>query len=44
MVTKKKNPWLVHMAKVRKDNPKIKDVKILAAMGKKTYKPIIKMK
>ena len=34
----KKNPWIVHLAKVRKENPKIKDIKKLAALAKKTYK------
>lgn len=34
----KVNPWLVHLAKVRKENPKIKDVKQLAKLAKKTYK------
>lgn len=38
----KVNPWLTHMQKVRKDNPKIKDFKKLAAIGKKTYKVIKK--
>lgn len=33
-----KNPWLKHLAKVRKDNPKIKDVSKLAKLAKKTYK------
>lgn len=32
------NPWLVHLAKVRKANPKIKSVSELAALAKKTYK------
>jgi len=40
MATKKKNPWMVHLAKVRKDNPKIKDVVKLSKMAKKTYKCI----
>jgi hypothetical protein len=35
MITKIKNPWLAHMAQVRKDNPKIKDV---VRIGKKSYK------
>lgn len=34
----KTNPWLVHLAKVRKANPKIKDVAKLAVLAKKTYK------
>jgi hypothetical protein len=33
-----KNKWLIHLTKVRKENPKIKDVKILAKLAKKTYK------
>lgn len=33
-----KNPWLAHLAKVRKDNPKEKDVAKLAKLAKKTYK------
>lgn len=32
------NPWLLHLAKIRKQNPKIKDVKVLAKLAKKTYK------
>ena len=31
------NKWLVHLAKVRKENPKVKDIKILAKMAKKSY-------
>jgi hypothetical protein len=37
-MAKTKNPWLVHLAKVRKANPKVKDVKALAKLAKKTYK------
>lgn len=37
---KKCNPWLVHMAKVRKANPKVKDFKTLSKLGKRTYKPM----
>lgn len=37
---KTKNPWMLHLAKVRKENPKIKDVKKLAKLAKKTYKPV----
>ena len=33
-----KNPWLIHLAKVRKQNPKIKDVAQLAKIAKKSYK------
>ena len=36
---KKNNPWLVHLAKVRKANPKVKDVGKLAKLAKMTYKP-----
>ena len=32
------NPWMVHLAKVRKQNPKIKDVAQLAKLAKKSYK------
>jgi len=39
---KSKNPWMIHLAKVRMDNPKIKDVGALAKLAKKTYKPIKK--
>ncbi len=35
---KTKNPWMTHLAKVRKANPKIKDVTLLAKLAKKTYK------
>ena len=37
-MVKKTTPWLVHLAKCRKDNPKIKDVGKLAKLAKKTYK------
>jgi hypothetical protein len=33
-----KNKWLAHLAKVRRANPKIKDVAQLARLAKKTYK------
>lgn len=36
--TKKINPWMIHLAKVRKENPEIKDVKKIAFLAKKTYK------
>jgi len=36
-MVKKKNPWLVHLAKCRKDNPKVKDVKQLAKLARKSY-------
>jgi hypothetical protein len=39
---KTKNPWLVHLSKIRAENPKIKDVKKLSQIAKKTYKPIKK--
>lgn len=32
------NKWLVHLAKVRKENPKVKDIVKLAKIAKKTYK------
>jgi hypothetical protein len=32
------NKWIVHLAKVRKENPKVKDIKLLAKLAKKTYK------
>jgi hypothetical protein len=34
----KKNPWLVHLAKCRKDNPKVKSVTEIISIAKKTYK------
>jgi hypothetical protein len=43
-MAKTKNPWMVHLAKVRKANPKITDVKKLSALAKKTYVPIKKKK
>jgi hypothetical protein len=36
------NKWLVHLAKVRKANPKVKDVAVLSKIAKKTYKPVKK--
>ena len=33
------NKWLVHLAKVRKDNPKIKDIVKLSKIAKASYKP-----
>jgi hypothetical protein len=36
---KSKNPWILHLSKVRKANPKIKDVAKLAKLAKSTYKP-----
>jgi len=35
---KSKNPWLVHLAKARKENPKVKDVVKLSKIAKSTYK------
>jgi len=35
---KTQNKWLLHLAKVRKENPKIKDVSQIAKLAKKTYK------
>ena len=35
---KTKNPWMVHLAAVRKANPKIKDVTKIAKLAKSTYK------
>ena len=32
------NKWLVHLAKCRKQHPKIKDVGKLAKLAKKSYK------
>lgn len=37
MVVKKVNPWLVHLAKIRKANPQIKDVAKLAKIAKSSY-------
>lgn len=37
-MAKNKNPWLSHLADVRKENPKIKDVGKLASLAKKSYK------
>ena len=34
----KSNPWLIHLAKTRKANPKIKSVVELSKIAKKTYK------
>lgn len=36
-MVKKVNPWLVHLAKVRRANPQIKDVSKLAKLAKRTY-------
>ena len=32
------NKWILHLSKVRKANPKIRDFKALALLAKKTYK------
>jgi len=32
------NKWMQHLAKVRKANPKIKDVGAMSKLAKKTYK------
>lgn len=32
------NKWLEHLAKIRKENPDIKDIKKLAKIAKSTYK------
>jgi len=33
----KQNKWMVHLAKVRKENPKIKNVVELSKIAKKSY-------
>ena len=38
-MAKKLNEWMLHLARVRKANPKIKDVAALAKLAKKTYVP-----
>jgi len=35
---KTKNKWLIHLAKVRKANPKVKKVSLIAKLAKKSYK------
>lgn len=35
---KTKNPWMIHLAKVRRENPKIKDVAKLSKIAKQSYK------
>jgi len=37
-----KNKWMEHLAKTRKENPKIKDVAKIAKLAKASYKPIKK--
>jgi len=44
MKKKSNNPWIKHMAKTRKANPKIKDFKTIANLAKKSYKPVKVMK
>ena len=39
---KKANPWMVHLAKTRKENPTCKSVVKLSKIAKKTYKPVKK--
>jgi hypothetical protein len=39
-----KNAWLLHLKKIRAENPKIKDVKTIAKLAKKTYVPAAKKK
>lgn len=38
--TMAQNKWLAHLAKVRKANPKLKDVAKIAKLAKKTYTPV----
>lgn len=38
-----KNPWITHLAKVRKENPKIKDVAKISAIAKKVIRGESKM-
>ena len=38
-MAKKHNPWMVHLAKVRKLHPNVKDVGQLAKLAKATYHP-----
>ena len=33
------NKWILHLKKIRAQNPKIKDVGALAKLAKKTYVP-----
>ena len=35
----KANAWIVHLSKIRAENPKIKDVAKLAKLAKKSYVP-----
>ena len=36
------NPWIIHLSKVRKANPKVKDIVKLSKIAKASYKPIKK--
>lgn len=36
---KTQNKWLIHLAKIRRENPKIKDVAQIAKLAKKSYTP-----
>jgi len=38
-MAKKPNQWMIHLAKVRKQHPEVKNVVELAKLAKKTYKP-----
>jgi len=38
------NPWITHLAKIRKANPKVKDIVKLSKIAKASYKPAIKKK
>jgi len=33
----KQNKWMIHLAKVRKENPKIKSVALISKIAKKSY-------
>jgi len=35
-----KNKWLLHLAKTRKENPKIKDVVKLSKIAKSSYRKV----
>jgi hypothetical protein len=37
-MAKAQNKWMAHLAAVRKENPKIKDVKEIAKIAKASYK------
>ena len=38
-MAKKPNKWMIHMAKVRREHPEVKDVVELSKLAKKTYNP-----